>query len=157
MTDPAIRWPQEFDPSNSPVHVHNELAMSASPEVVWAWLVCAELWPTWYENSKKVRVQGKGPNLVPGARFRWRTFGVNIESQVVEFVPTERLGVCAYHAWLIRKAPGGCHVLTEETQHGWLARLGNLLLPNRMHRFHQIWLEGLQGKALTGLPPSSIR
>ncbi|MGB5987855.1 MAG: hypothetical protein WBG37_21290 [Desulfobacterales bacterium] len=46
-------------------------------------------------------------------------------------------------------------MLTEETQHGWAARLGNLLAPNRMHKFHQLWLEGLEIQASAGLPPSA--
>ena len=76
-------------------------------------------------------------------------------------MPCERIawdarccGVRAYHAWLLRKVPGGCHVVTEETQHGWLARLGDLLLPRRMHRGHQAWLEALSAKAAAGLPPA---
>ncbi|MGO9274465.1 MAG: SRPBCC domain-containing protein [Terriglobia bacterium] len=156
-----IRWPQEFHPSRVPVHVRNELDMRVSPEAVWAWLVRAVIWPTWYPNSKNVRIlQGPGPELAPGTRFRWRTFGVNIESVVEEFVPYERiawsargLGVRAYHAWLIQKTADGCHVLTEETQYGWLARLGKVFVPNRMHHHHQIWLEQLHQKAASGPPP----
>jgi hypothetical protein len=74
---------------------------------------------------------------------------------VREFEPLERLawsargiGVDAYHAWLFEPN----NVLTEETQNGFLARLGSLAMPNRMHKYHQIWLENLSEKALTGLP-----
>ncbi len=59
----------------------------------------------------------------------------------------------AYHAWLLRPSGNGCHVLTEETQSGWAARLGNLVMPNRMRRGHQIWLETLARKAAGGQPP----
>ena len=158
----TIRWPAEYEPSSCPIHVRNELAMSAPVERVWAWLVRAQLWPGWYENSKNVRfLEGPPPDLGIGTRFRWTTFGVTIESRVREFVPYERLawdahsiGVHAYHAWLISKTPEGCRVLTEETQRGAIARLGSLLMPNRMHRFHQIWLEGLRDQAAKGMPPS---
>jgi hypothetical protein len=95
-----------------------------------------------------------------GTQLRWKTFGVTIQSTVLEFVPYQRLvwdahgtELNAYHAWLIQKTDNGCHVLTEETQHGSFARLGKTLRPKRMEQKHQIWLEGLRDKASTGLPP----
>jgi uncharacterized protein YndB with AHSA1/START domain len=153
-----IRWPESFEPARCPIHVRNELAISASPEAVWARLIRAQVWPSWYPNARRVRfLQGPPPDLALGTRFRWRTFGISIESTVEEFVPNERLawnavgmGVRAYHAWLIEPRPGGCWVLTEETQRGWLARLSAALMPGRMHRFHQIWLERLAKVAAGG-------
>jgi hypothetical protein len=162
MTDASetIRWPKEFAPAHSPIHVRNELAMSAPAEAAWAWLIRARDWPSWYSNAHDVRIDGGAGDLSAGAKFHWRTFGVNLESQVEEFVPGERIawtakgiGVWAYHAWLIRPASAGCTALTEETQHGFVARLGRLLMPSRMHRFHQLWLEELEKKARAGLPP----
>jgi hypothetical protein len=143
-TSGTIRWPAHYAPENAPVHVRNELDMDAAPEVVWAY----------------VRIRsGTAPDLSPDAAFRWTTFGVRLESRVLEFVPNERIawdargvGVDAYHAWLIHKTPTGSHVLTEETQHGWLARLGALVMPRRMHYYHQIWLEQLRERARTGFP-----
>jgi uncharacterized protein YndB with AHSA1/START domain len=157
----AIRWPPRYEPVRAAVHVRNEISIPAPAEVVWAWLIRAMLWPTWYRNSAYVSfVSGSPPDLGAGTRFSWKTFGVRIESTVIEFVPTERLawdargrGIEAYHAWLIRTSPHGCSVVTEETQHGWLARLGQLLMPDRMHRFHQVWLEALKAKAAMGMPP----
>ena len=156
-----IRWPARFDPERCPVFVHNELVMAAPPEAVWAWLIRAELWPTWYSNSHPVVVEdGPRGELGPGSRFRWRTFGVPFRSTIEEFVPGERIawrgvgpGFAAYRAWFIEPRPGGCWVLTEETQHGALARLGNLLMPNRMRKYHQLWLEALERQARQGPPP----
>ena len=156
-----VRWPPRYSPASAPVFVHNELEMDAPPEVVWAWLVRAPLWPTWYENASDVTLlSGTPPDLSPEARFRWTTFGVRLESRVQEFVPGERIawvarcaGVDAYHAWVIGGRPGGSHVLTEETQHGWLARLGAWVMPRRMHTYHQIWLEQLRETARKGFPP----
>ena len=156
-----INWPSHFAPQNCPVHVRNELAMNAPPEQVWAWLVRATLWPTWYVNAANVRLlQGNGANLALGTKFRWRTFGVTITSTVLEFVPHERIawdaraiGLEVYHAWLLQRTPQGCHVLTEETQHGALARLGNAVMPHRMYKYHQIWLESLARQSAAGLPP----
>jgi hypothetical protein len=157
-----IRWPEPYEPSRTAVHVRNELAMAALPAAVWSWLVRAELWPGWYRNAHRVHiVGGPRPDLALGTRFRWRTFGVAIDSTVEECLPCERLawtargaGVRAYHAWYLRPAGYGCHVLTEETQNGWLARLGNQMMPDRMHRYHQIWLEALAQKAAGGPPPA---
>jgi hypothetical protein len=156
----VIHWPERFDPKRCPIHVRNELAMTARPDNVWAWLVRAVRWPSWYPNSHNVRIEHSDrPDLAAGVHFRWRTNGVSLRSKVEEFVPCERLawdarawGVSAYHAWLIEPRPGGCWVLTEETQQGWLARLGALLMPNKMHRVHQMWLERLQAMALDGPP-----
>jgi uncharacterized protein YndB with AHSA1/START domain len=159
--DGGIRWPDYFAPANAPVHVRNELEIPAPVEHVWACLIRAKLWPTFYSNSRNVRFRtGTGPDLEAGTRFRWKTFGVTIESEVVEFVPRERiawdahsLGVDAYHAWVLRETPRGCHVLTEEMQHGFAARLQKRFLPNRMHRGHQSWLEGLRDEAKRRYPP----
>ena len=136
--------------------------MSSPRDRVWEWLVRADLWPSWYPNSRSVRVENPAvsPALVLGTRFRWQTFGITLDSVVEECVPEERIawtarapGVDAYHAWLIQPTPTGCHVLTEETQHGWLAALSHLLMPNRMHAGHQLWLERLRATAAAGLPP----
>jgi uncharacterized protein YndB with AHSA1/START domain len=151
----AIDWPARYAPANAPVHVRNDRVMRASAEAVWATLIRAALWPEWYPNAAHVRfVRGAPPDLAAGTRFRWKTFGVGIDSTVVEFVPGERVawtargvGVDAYHAWLIRPIAGSCHVLTEETQHGWLARLGSLVLPRRMYRGHELWLTSLEERA----------
>jgi uncharacterized protein YndB with AHSA1/START domain len=157
-----IFWPSGYEPEKSPIHVHNQIAITAPPETVWAWLIRAQLWPTWYPNSADLSfLNGKPPDLTLGTRFRWKTFGVTIVSEVLEFEPYERVawdahssGLEAYHAWLIQRAEEGCIVLTEETQRGWLARLGKAVRPKRMEQQHQIWLEGLRAKAVSGLPPA---
>lgn len=133
---------------------------AAPPEAVWAWLVRAPLWPSWYPNASDVVLAGGASDLALGVTFTWRTFGVAIRSTVVEFEPCERiawnafgLGLDAYHAWEITRTAGGSHVLTEETQYGWAARLSSLVFPDRMSKFHQIWLDRLAEKAEIGTPP----
>ena len=163
---PTIQWPTEFEPNNSPIHIKNELDIAAEPSLIYAWLIRAELWPTWYPNSKNITfLKGEPPDLMLGTQIRWTTFGVTIESTVVEFIPEERIawdaygsGIKAYHAWLIERTGEGCHVITEETQHGRLARLNKLVMPTRMYRMHQIWLEGLRDNAMSSMPPpTSLR
>jgi hypothetical protein len=132
MTQTAIRWPDRHSPQNSPIHVVNELTMAAPAEAVWKVLIRAA-----------------------GARFTWKTFGVDLKSQVQEFEPSSRIAwlataplLEAYHAWLIEPlADGGCRVVTEETQHGLTARAGRLIYPGRMEHWHQRWLEGLAERA----------
>lgn len=156
-----IKWPDRYSPDSTRVHVHNVIDITAPAETVWAWLIRAKLWPTWYKNSSNVVIEGGAQELSIGARFKWRTFGVNLQSEVIEFQPSERLawnakssGIDAYHAWLIEKTPSGCHVVTEENQNGWLAALSNSLRPKNMSSGHQIWLEQLCVKAKSGMPPS---
>ena len=157
----GIRWPARFEPSFAPIHVRNEVEVLAPIATAWAWLVRAPLWPQWYSNSKNVEiVEGPPHDLALGSLFRWSTFGVTITSRVIEFIPGERLawdahgiGVEAYHAWLFRGTETGCHLLTEETQHGWAVRIGATLMPNRMSEYHQIWLDSLAERARSGPPP----
>jgi len=150
----SIAWPPRFHPDVAPVHVSNSLEMRASPELVWRALVDAWRWPEWYPNARNVRILSGGDFLAPGATFRWTTFGATIVSEVVEFLPFERIawtgraiGIDVYHAWLIAPSQTGCRVRTEETQYGFLARLASRLMPQRMRTFHQIWLENLERRA----------
>jgi uncharacterized protein YndB with AHSA1/START domain len=154
MSSNAIRWPVRFHPDTAPIHVRNELEMAARPEKIWAALVRAPQWPDWYPNASGVKLLDGAETLSLGGRFRWTTFGTTIVSEVAEFEPHERIawtgktfGVDVYHAWLIRPSAHGASVLTEETQYGFLARLAAGVMPGRMHRFHQIWLERLEVRA----------
>jgi hypothetical protein len=160
MPSSLIRWPERYSPERTSVHAHNELDMPVAPESVWPWLVRADLWPTWYSNSKDVAIEGGGHELRLGTRFRWKTFGASLQSTVEEFVLFERLawsarttGINVYHAWLIERVPSGCHVVTEENQNGFLARLSDSLRPRNMERYHQVWLENLLARAESGPPP----
>ena len=155
MEQPIINWPAYFEPAASPVFVHNTISIQASPEKVWYWLTNAPTWSDWYANASNVKIiQPVSTQLESGSQFSWRTFGVNLQSTVKEFVPCQRLawdakglGVAAYHTWLIIPSATGCTIITEETQHGLLCRLGKLFMPKRMYKQHQLWLQGLKQKA----------
>ena len=155
-----IIWPERYSQKNTAVHVSNEIEIPAPPEVLWAWLIRAPLWPQWFPTVSRVIIEGGGRELEPGTRFSWRIFGATLNSVVEEFVPAERLawsakfeGVDAYHAWLIERRAGGCRVLTEENQKGWLARLNFTLRPSNVRYQHFLWLEALKKKAAEGYPP----
>jgi uncharacterized protein YndB with AHSA1/START domain len=151
----AINWPDHFKPENCAIHVVNELEMDAPPDAVWDCLIHAAAWPEWYPNASNVTVHdAPDGRLSAGARFRWKTFGVVIDTRVEEFEPPMRIawsakafGLEVYHAWLIIPLADGCKVITEETQNGILARLGQWMRPGQMHKFHQIWLENLAERA----------
>jgi hypothetical protein len=168
-----ILWPTRYAPANCPIDVRNELEMPSDTAIVWAWLIRARLWPTWYPNSANMRfITGQPPDLALGTRFKWKTgflnpdtrkataFGLTVDCKVQEFLPPERLaydfhatGINGYQAWLIKKTETGCYVLTEETQRGLLARLQKSIAPNRMVKQHQIWLETLKENVAKGFPP----
>ena len=153
-------WPERYRPDRAAVHVANELDVPAPPERVWAWLIRAPLWPTWYPNSHDVQVAHGATCLTAGAEFTWKTFGVALRSRVEVFDPPERLawtgragGLDVFHAWVIERRPPGSHVRTEESQNGILPRLNHAVRPRHMSDFHQMWLERLRIQAVTGDPP----
>ena len=155
----SIIYPEEFKPENSAVFVRNEIDINAAPEIIWAWLVNALRWSDWYINARNIEIKDGQTELAEKTRFRWTTFSATIDSEIKEFAPFSRIawdahaaGIHAYHAWLITETENGCHVRTEETQNGLLARLGSFLMPNRMSKYHQIWLEALKNNAENGLP-----
>ena len=146
----AIRWPADYAPAACPIHVVNRLETSTDPALIWSRLIAAPRWPEIYANASDVKIAGGAERLSADARFTWKTFGVALKSEVREFEPETRiawlaigLGVRAYHAWLITPTATGCVILTEETQHGFVARAGRVLFPGRMERWHQRWLEAL--------------
>ncbi len=149
-----IAWPDRYAPDRVAARVSNEMTIHAPPEAVWTQLIRARDWPDWYPNASDVQIEGGAASLCPGARFTWRTFGVSVRSTVREFVPESRIAwdgagflLDVYHAWLIEARPGGCWVLTEEHQNGLAARAQAALMPKRMYRGHQLWLERLRARA----------
>ncbi|UJR12240.1 hypothetical protein I4U23_016417 [Adineta vaga] len=163
----TVNWPIEFQPNRCAVHVKNELEIAASAVNVWSWLVHARLWPTYYNNSQNVNfITDKESSILrENTRFTWRTFGVNLTSQVREYIEGERiawdarglLGLYVYHAWIIiPRDENNCYVITEESQHGLVARLSKFFFPRRMYTQHQHWLEQLQHMAKQGLPPNNL-
>lgn len=150
----TIDWPECYAPGNTAVHVSNDIAIDAPPQAVWDVLVRAADWPSWYPNSRDVRIERGARDLSSGAHFTWKTFGIAVTSTVREFVPAERIAwdgsgflMDVYHAWLIEPRPSGCWVLTKENQNGLATRAQALFAPSRMHNGHQLWLERLKARA----------
>jgi uncharacterized protein YndB with AHSA1/START domain len=154
-----VQWPAEAEPSKCPVHARNEIAIAAPPERVWRWLIRAARWPNWYSNCANVEILSDGgPDLAAGTEFRWKTFGAAITSRVLVFDPPHEIlwnarGVLtAYHGWTIAPEGAGSRVVTEETQRGFLPRIGWWYLRPMLERGHQNWIESLKRMAEGGEP-----
>ena len=88
-----MKWPPGFEPDNSSVFAHNEIAIAAPPERVWRWLIRAANWPQWYSNSANVTfLSGASPDLALDTEFRWKTFGAMVTSRVIVFDAPHELG-----------------------------------------------------------------
>jgi len=73
QTSPLIHWPAGLEPHNVDVFVHNEGWIDAPPDLVWANLIDAAQWPSWYSNSADLRIEGGvhgSPRLGPRPRAR---------------------------------------------------------------------------------------
>lgn len=122
----SIIWPEKYMPGTTDNYVSNEVIIpNLTAEEVWPLLDDATKWPTYYENASDIHFYNiPGPTLSEGARFKFTTFGLLVEAEVVEYVaPTEgkpaRIawhGWCdgteeekldVHHAWLIENLEGG--------------------------------------------------
>jgi uncharacterized protein YndB with AHSA1/START domain len=151
----AINWPARYLPEDAAFFVHNEIEIAAAPEDVWAELIEAEGWPGWYEGASGVKVEGsEGGRLRPGASFAWRTMDLDFVSVITEFDPPKRLSwesrkwaIQGYHAWLLIPTAGGTRLVTDESQHGVLAVLQGIFIPNKLGRLHDVWLAEIKKRA----------
>src|SRR5271154_2543779 len=151
---PLIHWPQGLEPRNVDVFVHNEGWIDAPPEIVWANLVDATQWPSWYANSADVRIEGGQSKLAKGVSFNWKTFGFSIRSTGDVSEPNREIGwgvdspeFAVYHAWVLVPERGGTHVITEETQKGADAIKFRLEQPNAMYDGHDWWMSALKARS----------
>lgn len=158
-----IFWPQGYIPGETDNFASNEIIVKGlSAEEVWPYLENALEWPIYYENATDIHFYNiPGPVLSNGARFRFTTFGLIVEAEVVEFVPpvdgkpariawhgwydgSEEEKLDVHHAWLMENLEGGrVRILTQETQKGMPAKKMAVEKPNPMINAHQDWLEGL--------------
>jgi uncharacterized protein YndB with AHSA1/START domain len=151
---PLIHWPQGLEPRNVDVFVHNEGWIDAPPTIVWANLIDAMQWPSWYSNSADVRIEGGQSKLAKGVSFTWRTFGFSIRSMVDVFEPNQEIGwgvdspgFAVHHAWVLIPERGGTRVITEESQKGPDAVKFRLEQPNAMYDGHDWWMSALKARS----------
>jgi len=149
-TIPTGRW--FLGDPDADLFAHNELLIRAPCKRVWPHLVDAPTWPEWYSNSQNVKLlNSRDGKLHQDTRFTWDTFGVDIESQIHEFVPDSRIGwfgegtgMHAYHTFLLLPRAKGCYIVTEEVVTGAGAVEFRKKDPGAMHRGHDLWLSSLQ-------------
>jgi uncharacterized protein YndB with AHSA1/START domain len=151
---PLIHWPQGLEPRNVDVFVHNEGWIDAPPGIVWANLIDAVQWPSWYSNSADVRIEGGQSRLAKGISFNWKTFGFSIRSTVDVFKPDREIGWSGdnpsfkvHHAWVLVPERGGTRVITEETQKGADAIKFRLEQPNAMYDRDDWWMSALKARS----------
>jgi hypothetical protein len=148
MRSDKIHWPKGFDPKEADLFAHNEIVVHAECGTTFAILADAESWPSWYSNSKDVKVLNTPDHkLRKNTRLSWETFGFHIDSRVREFEPDSRMGwfgdgngVHAYHTFYLEKTSEGCHIITEEVVKGPGAIQFREEQPSAMHNGHQLWL-----------------
>ena len=155
MRSEKIHWPKGFDPQAADLFSHNEIVVHAGCGTIFANLTDAESWPSWYSNSKDVKVLNTPDHkLRKNARVSWETFGFHIDSRVHEFEPDSRIGwfgdgngVHAYHTFFLEKTSEGCHIITEEVVKGPGAIQFREEQPSAMHAGHQLWLTSLKERS----------
>ncbi len=163
MGSEKIKWPEDLQATNSPDYTYNELVINANLQDIWAWLIRATLWSSWYSNCKNLKfISDDTHDLRMGSVFTWRTFGVPVKTIVEDFEPMQRLawrgtglGASGYHAWILESHPekNTCKVITEEVQNGAVPWLARWYIRWDLRHYHQKWLEGLARMAQNGSPP----
>jgi hypothetical protein len=142
-----IHWPDGFDPENAGLFAHNTIVIAGSAERIWAKVIDAATWPTWYSNAGDVVVDSPFGKLGEAVAFKWNTFGLTVASTIAEYVPHERIGwygtadqLRAYHTWLlIPRNDNSTYVVMEEIGMGHAAKNLAQTNPGHMHRGHDLW------------------
>ncbi len=155
QADYTINWPKQYKPENSRFFVHNEIFIAAPAPVIWNLLLDAEQWPAWYTGATNVQYTDTTINkLANNVSFTWNTMNLHFVSTIQEFVPqqtlcwqSEKRSINGYHAWLIIPADGGCRVITDESQRGWLTFFEKVFQPRKLQRLHDVWLLSLKQQA----------
>src|SRR5580704_7978813 len=69
-----IHWPGGYDPDHADLFAHNTIIIDAPAGTIWAKLIDAAAWPTWYSNASDVVVNDPSGTLGEGVSFDWTTF-----------------------------------------------------------------------------------
>lgn len=165
-----IFWPEHYTPGTTDNFASNEIIRTnLTAEEVWPYLENTSEWPKYYKNASDIHFYNEpGPKLSVGSRFKFTTFGLLVEAEIVEYEPpiegksgriawhgwvegSEEETLDVFHAWLIENLPGGrVRILTQESQIGNPAQQMTIDKPNPMINAHQDWIEGLANAAIKG-------
>ncbi|MGO9434404.1 MAG: SRPBCC domain-containing protein [Terracidiphilus sp.] len=155
IPDSHIPWPAEHAPATARVFAQNIVDVAASPQAVWSQLIDCVAWPQWYKHCSDVSILRGGRCLSSDSKFRFKTLGFYFEPEVVTFEPHHTLvwsargpaGTSGSHAWYIEATPGGCRVITEESQSGLLLFFLGARTRERLLVSHEEWLRALKQRA----------
>lgn len=164
-----IVWPVGFVPGFTDNFCSNEVIVTElSVAKVWPLLINPTLWSSYYNNASNPHFHdNKGPELGLDVCFSFETFGVVIESHVVEchepingqpariawhgWAGEGEGRIEVHHAWILEELSAGrLRILTQETQNGAMAKELAQTVPNPMINAHQAWLDGLVKAARNG-------
>ncbi len=136
--------------SSSPIEVRVEAVIPAPAERVWDLLSDFRRWPSWHRASRWIRIESGADTDRP--TFRWKAHPILLRCTVVAtdrphlFVFTaDGRGVHAEHAFTLCPTSDrqGTVVVSHETQVGWLAWVGRLVLARRLRAANRAWLADL--------------
>ncbi|MFM2386681.1 MAG: hypothetical protein RL660_1438 [Bacteroidota bacterium] len=150
-----INWPTEYDPAKSKFYVHNEIEINAKPEIVWAYLIDALKWQSWYKGAKNVIFANQTDTVLnANSIFNWQTMGLKFQSTIKQFEPNRLLAweskkksIQGFHVWLIIPTEKGCKVITDESQNGWLTFFEKTFQGKKLKKLHDVWLSELKMKS----------
>jgi uncharacterized protein YndB with AHSA1/START domain len=120
--------------------------MNATIQSVWASLIAAPLWTTWFPSATRVTLPEGHEHLELGLRFTWSQAGFFLHTKVREFTPFRRLSwiakspwIEAFHTWDLEPTVSGCSVVTDETQRGLMPSLFGFAVKPQMLALHDRW------------------
>lgn len=151
-----ISWPSKYEPKSSKFFVHNEIFIQAGAEEIWQVLINAQAWPNFYKGASKIQIDrpDSSGNLGDSSCLNWQTMGLQFASTIREYEPNKRLAwesvranIQGYHTWLIISENGGHHLITEESQKGWLTFFEKTFQAKKLKRLHQDWLIAIKQEA----------
>jgi len=158
-----IIWPEKWTPGYTDNFVSNEVIVKdLSFEKVLEGLVDSGNWEKYYENCGDIHMYNQDNTVLKDkTRFRFKTFGFDVEAEVEEYILDESEGFLrlawrgwneaegdeyleVYHAWIVEKLDKNrVRILTQESQSGTPAKALAQSVPNVMMNGHQDWLSGL--------------
>jgi hypothetical protein len=156
-----INWPQKWLPSMTDNFASNEIIVKdLAFENVIENLIDTSKWEQYYANSSDINMYNQASTkLQQDTRFKFKTFGFDIEAEMEELVIEENIARIAwhgwnnatgdefldvYHAWLIEKLPQDrLRILTQESQIGAPAKAMAQDESHPMINGHQDWLDCL--------------
>lgn len=156
-----IHWPKKWLPGTTDNFASNEIIVSnLSFENVVTNLIDTSKWESYYSNSSDIYMYNQESSVLQqDTRFKFKTFGFDIEAEMEELQIEKSIARIAWHgwnnekdenfldvhhAWLVEMLPQNrLRILTQESQIGVPAQTMANDPTNPMINGHQDWLNSL--------------